>query len=110
VEAATRGWRTYLLSEMASPIGTWQPAAAMLDWAFAHGRALTPIGVLVDPGEPAVKKPTIAVVERADPAPAIARESARWPALEGWIGVAGGLGAPALVSGWALRDISGRRH
>jgi D-alanyl-D-alanine carboxypeptidase (penicillin-binding protein 5/6) len=110
VEAATRGGRTYLLSEMASPIGTWQPAAAMLDWAFAHGPALTPIGALVDPGEPAVKKPTIAVVERADPVPAIARESARWPALEGWIGVVGGLGALALVGGWAWRDIPGRRR
>jgi D-alanyl-D-alanine carboxypeptidase (penicillin-binding protein 5/6) len=54
VEAATRGGKTYLLSEMASPIGTWRPAAAMLDWAFAHGPSLTPIGALVDPGEPAV--------------------------------------------------------
>ena len=57
---------------MASPTGTWQPAAAMVDWAFAHGPSLTPIGTLVDPGGPAVKRPTVAVIERADLPPAIA--------------------------------------
>src|ERR1019366_4970564 len=85
VEAATRGGRTSLLSETASPTGTWQPAAAMLDWAFAHGPSLTPIGALVDPGEPAVKRPTVAAVEQADPPPAIAPESARQQAPLSWL-------------------------
>jgi D-alanyl-D-alanine carboxypeptidase (penicillin-binding protein 5/6) len=111
VEAATRGGKTYLLSEMASPIGTWQPAAAMLDWAFAHGPSLTPIGALVDPGEPAVTKPTVAVFGQPDPPTAIApRESARQPALADWIGVAGGVSALALVGGWAWRNISNKRR
>jgi hypothetical protein len=57
-----------------------------------------------------VKKPTVTVIERADPSPAIARESARWPALQGWIGVAGAMSALALVGGLAWRNISGKRR
>ena len=35
---------------MASPKAGWRPTAALLNWAFAHGSSLTPIGELVEPG------------------------------------------------------------
>jgi D-alanyl-D-alanine carboxypeptidase (penicillin-binding protein 5/6) len=108
IEAATRGGKTYLLTEMASPQGSWRPAAAMLDWAFAHGSSLTPIGALVEPGEPAAAKPTVAaaVISRAPPARSQARptRSARPPAITPWIGVAGGLGALALAWSFVRRN------
>ena len=37
IAAATRGGKTYIVTEMASPNGSWRPTAALLDWAFAHG-------------------------------------------------------------------------
>ena len=110
VDAATRGGRTYLLSEMASPVGTWQPAAAMLGWAFAHGPSLTPVGELVEPGEPAASKPTVAPAGRPDPPPTTsAREPARQPSLAGsaW---PGRMSALALVASWAWRNISSKRR
>jgi D-alanyl-D-alanine carboxypeptidase (penicillin-binding protein 5/6) len=119
VEAATRGGKTYLLTEMASPQGTWQPAAAMLDWAFAHGPSLTPIGALVEPGasgmsatsKPRAPTPTTATGGRPRSAPtASPGESAGPPALIAWIGVAAGMSALALASIWAWRTVSGTRR
>ena len=37
VGAARRGGHTYLVTEMGLSQTGWQPAAKMLDWAFAHG-------------------------------------------------------------------------
>lgn len=51
ISAVQRGGRTYLLAEMYGTSGSWRPAAAMFDWAFAHGSQVTPVGRLVDPGE-----------------------------------------------------------
>jgi serine-type D-Ala-D-Ala carboxypeptidase (penicillin-binding protein 5/6) len=64
IEAATRAGKTYLLTEMASPDGSWHPAAALLDWAFAYGASVAPIGVLVDPGDPVMPKPALAAGAR----------------------------------------------
>ena len=118
VEAATRGGKTYLLTEMSSPQGSWRPAAAMLDWAFAHGSSLTPIGELVEPGEPAASKPTVAAAAPPRGPPAVPEapttRSARPPAITPWIGVAGGLGALALAWSFVRRNTalrtSGKRH
>jgi len=111
VEAATRGGKTYLLTEMFSPQGGWRPAAAMLDWAFAHGSSLTPIGQLVEPGEPAAAKPTVAAAAppRAPPAPPTTR-SARPPAITPWIGVVGGLGALVLAWSFVRRNTTRKRR
>jgi D-alanyl-D-alanine carboxypeptidase (penicillin-binding protein 5/6) len=49
MDAATRRGKTYIVTEMASPNGSWRPTAALLDWAFAHAPSLTPIGQLVEP-------------------------------------------------------------
>ena len=64
IGAASRGGRTYLLAEMAGTNASWRPKAALLDWAFAHGADLAPVGRLVDPGS--VSRPSAA----RTPAPA----------------------------------------
>ena len=114
VEAATRGGKTYLLTEMDSPQGSWHPTAALLDWAFAYGPSLTPIGELVDPYEPAVSKPTVpapaVAAGRAGPTTTSPRSSARPPDLTLWLGVAGGIGALALAVSFARHRTSRRRR
>ena len=43
---------------MPSPFSSWRPAATLLDWAFAHGDSVEPVGRLVDRGE--VPEPPVA--------------------------------------------------
>jgi len=69
IGAASRGGRTYLLAEMAGTNASWRPKAALLDWAFAHGASLAPVGRLVDPGS--VSRPSAA----RTPAPAAGTEA-----------------------------------
>jgi serine-type D-Ala-D-Ala carboxypeptidase (penicillin-binding protein 5/6) len=125
IEAATRGGKTYLLTEMSSPRSSWRPTAALLDWAFAHGSSVTPVGTLVDPVQPAImmplaSKPTAtpsvtatasaappAVAARPQTPPATpAGASTRMAAVEPWVAVAGALGALAVVGAWTRRKIS----
>jgi D-alanyl-D-alanine carboxypeptidase (penicillin-binding protein 5/6) len=111
VEAATREGKTYLVTEMASPQGSWRPAAALLDWAFAHGASVSPIGALVEPGEPVVPKPTLAAGVRPQSPPATQlRRSARPPALTPWIAAAGGIAALVLAGSFARRRLPFRRR
>jgi D-alanyl-D-alanine carboxypeptidase (penicillin-binding protein 5/6) len=138
VEAATRGGKTYLLTEMASHTSNWRPTAALLNWAFAYGPSVTPIGDLVEPGQrtepaqgpvaspPAVTSPTPAATQShpaTEPHPTAAaagslpaltsssREAAHQPALPGWVkGTAAGAGGLALVIvGFRRRAIRKRR-
>lgn len=51
IGAARRGDKTYLVTEMYGTGSSWRPAASLLDWAFAHGDKVTPIGRLVERGE-----------------------------------------------------------
>ena len=110
MEAATRGGKTYLVSEMASPLGSWQPAAALMNWAFAHGPSVSPIGELVEPGETAASKPTVAAAGRPE-APTITspRKSAGPSVLPAWVGAACAMGALAMAGVWARRRITGKR-
>jgi D-alanyl-D-alanine carboxypeptidase (penicillin-binding protein 5/6) len=114
VEAATRGAKTYIVTEMSSPNSSWRPGAALLDWAFAHGTSLTPIGDLVEPGNRARSQTSAAPGNRPQsPASAAAHASPQasphssWPAP--WVGVAAVLGALTLVGGWARGYVSRRR-
>jgi D-alanyl-D-alanine carboxypeptidase (penicillin-binding protein 5/6) len=118
IAAATRAGKTYIVTEMASPNGSWRPTAALLDWAFAHGTQVTPIGELVEPGS--VTRPGLTSesgvgssegAPRAAPgAEAFGRPTLlRLPALEPWIGAAGLLSGMALVGAFAARSIAGRR-
>jgi len=53
IGAVTRGERTLLITQMGGVvIPTWQPTAALLDWAFANAGQLQPVGRLVPPGVP----------------------------------------------------------
>jgi serine-type D-Ala-D-Ala carboxypeptidase (penicillin-binding protein 5/6) len=106
VAAATRGGKSYIVTELASPNGSWRPTAALLDWAFAHGDALTPIGELVEPGS--VTRPGLSSTAGDQPGSSPDRPG-QPPVLQPWAGVAGLLGGVALVGGWAARRISRRR-
>jgi D-alanyl-D-alanine carboxypeptidase (penicillin-binding protein 5/6) len=49
IGAATRGGRTFLVTQMGGTVvPSWQPSAALLDWAVANANAVTPVGRLVD--------------------------------------------------------------
>jgi D-alanyl-D-alanine carboxypeptidase (penicillin-binding protein 5/6) len=113
VEAATRGGKTYLVTEMGSPRGDWKPTAALLNWAFAHGSSVAPIGVLVEPGDGSdeiVSKPTAAPTVLTQALTAAApRESPPEPGLPEWAGAALILGALVLAIGLARRRVIRRR-
>lgn len=51
IGAARRGETGYLVTYLKSEVGNWREAAAMLDWAYAHGDDVEPVGRLVEPGE-----------------------------------------------------------
>jgi D-alanyl-D-alanine carboxypeptidase (penicillin-binding protein 5/6) len=118
IAAATRSGKTYIVTEMGSPNGSWRPTAALLDWAFAHGAQVTPIGELVEPGS--VTRPGLTSTsgagssEGATPAGPGAADLGRptllrLPALQPWIGAAGLLSGMVLVGALAARSIAGRR-
>lgn len=118
IAAATRAGKTYIVTEMASPNGSWRPTAALLDWAFAHGTQVIPIGELVEPGS--ITRAGQASASGADSgeeppqgAPRAQRRVGqtvvRLPALQPWIGVAGLLSAMALVGAFAGLSIARRR-
>jgi len=118
IAAATRAGKTYIVTQMASPNGSWRPTAALLDWAFAHGTQVTPIGKLVEPGS--MTRPGLTSTSGAgasDGAPraapgaeALGRPTLlRLPALQPWIGAAGLLSGMVLVGAFAARSIAGRR-
>jgi D-alanyl-D-alanine carboxypeptidase (penicillin-binding protein 5/6) len=68
IGAVSRGGHTYLLTEMKGTTGSWRPKAALLDWAFAHGAALAPVGQLVEPGTTA-RPPALGAAIPAEPTP-----------------------------------------
>ena len=114
IGAATRGGKTYIVTEMASPNGSWRPTAAMLDWAFAHGDSLTPVGELVEPGTATRTGQTSAEGGLTSGAGGADRPGAtgseRLSPLAPWVGVAGLLSAALLVGGLAMRALSRRRR
>jgi len=106
IAAATRGGKTYIVTELSSPNGSWRPTAALLDWAFAHGSRLTPIGQLVKPG--AAIRPVLPSLAGGQPT-SLPAASVRPPAPQPWVGVAGLLAGLAVVGAAAARRISRRR-
>ena len=49
VGAATREGTTLVVTLMHTGSAAWSQAAALLDWGFAHGDSVRPVGELVDP-------------------------------------------------------------
>jgi D-alanyl-D-alanine carboxypeptidase (penicillin-binding protein 5/6) len=100
---------------MASPNGSWRPSAALLDWAFAHGGTLTPIGELVEPGTVAGRAPGLAS-GAAQPLPAnkgatqTRSGSNRLPVLPPWIGVVGLIAMVGLFGTYTVRGITRKRR
>ncbi len=68
IGAARRGTHTYLVTEMGLSRKGFVPAEKLLDWAFAHGAAATPVGHLVAPGELAAAGSTAARAVPGQPA------------------------------------------
>ncbi len=116
ISAVTRGGKTYLLTEMYGTNGSWRPTAAMFDWAFAHGTAVTPVGRLVEPGEvpvaPGPSTPGTAATTAAGGggaagaapgrAPAFGGASAALQVLRGFWPVHSTVGTAALAGMMAL--------
>ncbi len=72
IGAARRDEKSYLVSYVGGTSGDWRSTAALLDWAFAYGERLRPVGTLVEPGS----------VDSADhPIPAMAPGAAATPSL-----------------------------
>jgi D-alanyl-D-alanine carboxypeptidase (penicillin-binding protein 5/6) len=115
IGAATRGGHTYIVTQMAGTNGSWRVTAKLLDWAFAYGGKVTPVGHLVEPGE-LERQARVAAAQQEQgrvPAgvllaasPGAAALSA--PPLRPWAGAVGLLGAVGLVAVLAARSI--RRH
>jgi len=111
VAAAMRAGKTYLVTQMASPQGSWRPVAAMLDWAFAHGTSVTPVGELVEPEDATASKPDLPAAGRPQSQPTTApHETADEPALPVWVGVVGGVGAFGGISALVLIGAGRRRN
>lgn len=105
IGAARRGDRTYIVTEMYGTGSSWRPAAALLDWAFAHGDRVRPVGRLVERGE--VPHPPVASTRPspADPAPQVGAamrppDGLSTPSL---LPLAGGAALVVLLTAWARR-------
>jgi D-alanyl-D-alanine carboxypeptidase (penicillin-binding protein 5/6) len=97
IGAARRGGKTYIVTEMYGTGSSWRPAASLLDWAFAHGHKVTPIGRLVDRGE----------VPRPLAAPATSREGKEGQAGNDGAAVTAALTAPSGAVTPSLLPLAG---
>lgn len=80
IGAARRNGRTYIVTEMYGTGSSWRPAASLLDWAFAHGDKVRPVGRLVDRGE--VPAPPVVASSREEEPSGRAGNAAKGPAEE----------------------------
>lgn len=102
IGAAKRGDKTYLVTEMAGTAGSWRTAASLLDWAFAHGDQVKPVGRLVARGEvtamPAASRSgATAKASATPPAVAAALTGPTGAVTPSLLPLAGGAGLVALV-------------
>lgn len=52
VGAARRGDAGYVITYLNSATADWRSTGKLLDWAFAYGKQVRPVGQLVEPGSP----------------------------------------------------------
>lgn len=57
IGAARRGDAGYVVTYLNSATADWRSTGKLLDWAFAHGRRVGPVGTLVEPGSPQARPP-----------------------------------------------------
>ena len=114
IGAARRGDQAYLVTYLAGETNGWRPTAALLDWAFAYGPKLKPVGTLNQPqsdapataapaGAPAPGAVTAAATTSAGAMDAVRRVTDRPLAIAGLI--VAGLAAAVV----ALRVLAVRR-
>ena len=114
IGAARRGDQAYLVTYLAGETNGWRPTAALLDWAFAYGPKLKPVGTLNQPqsdapataapaGAPAPGAVTAAATTSAGAMDAVRRITDRPLAIAGLI--VAGLAAAVV----ALRVLAVRR-
>lgn len=112
IGAARRGDKTYIVTEMYGTGSSWRPAASLLDWAFAHGDKVRPVGRLVERGE--VPKPLVAPERTSapnpagggvDPAPQVvaALRSPDGSVTPSLLPLAGGAALVAVLTAWSRR-------
>jgi len=110
VGAATRGDKTYLVTQLSSANGGWRPTAALLDWAFAHGASMTPVGTLVEPGTATPPGQTSAVGAHPGSAPSPApRDTALSTAFPPWAGIIGLVGVMTAAGALRRRYVAQKR-
>ncbi len=116
IGAARRGDQAYLVTYLAGETNGWRPTAALLDWAFAYGPKLKPVGTLNQPqsdapataapaGAPAPGAVTAAATTSAGAMDAVRRVTDRPLAIAGLI-VAG---LAAAVVALRVRAVRRRR-
>lgn len=97
IAAATRNGHTYLVTLMHGiDYSQWRPTASLLDWAFAHGTQVTPVGRLVAPDE---VSPTVSATSSSSP-PADTPSAAAAGALA--VGALAGVSSRSAVPSVAL--------
>jgi D-alanyl-D-alanine carboxypeptidase (penicillin-binding protein 5/6) len=103
VGAAERDGHRYVVTALRRTDRSWRPTAALLDWAFAYGSQVQPVGRLVSAGE-------LDAPRSGDPGPASALAvgttsgagTGQSPPRR-WVGAAGLAAATVLLSLMALR-------
>ncbi|MGZ4747995.1 MAG: D-alanyl-D-alanine carboxypeptidase family protein [Oryzihumus sp.] len=112
IGAATRHGHTYLVTQMAGTNGSWRVTAKMLDWAFAYGTRVKPVGTLVEPGalEQGLAHAQSGLQARTLLAGAPGAGALATPPLRPWVGGVGLLGAVTLVGALATRAIRRTRR
>jgi D-alanyl-D-alanine carboxypeptidase (penicillin-binding protein 5/6) len=108
IGAAERDGHRYVVTALRRTDRSWRPTAALLDWAFAYGGQVQPVGRLVAPGE---LEPRAGTGAPAGPAALAAAASSGVttdePAPRRWVGAAGLAAAAAvlaLMAGQARRS------
>jgi D-alanyl-D-alanine carboxypeptidase (penicillin-binding protein 5/6) len=104
VGAAQRDGHRYVVTALGRTDRSWRPTAALLDWAFANGSKVQPVGQLVAPGE--LVRPDVTAKDAHSTAlaagPAAGTPNGQSPPRR-WVGAAGLAGAGALLALMALR-------
>ena len=114
IGAARRGGHTYLVTEMGLSQAGWLPASRLLDWAFAHGTQVTPVGQLVTAADLAAPTPspsgsaTNGANALGAGAAAISSTSSTISTTTRWVGIGGLACAAAIVAGLALGAVRRR--
>jgi serine-type D-Ala-D-Ala carboxypeptidase (penicillin-binding protein 5/6) len=108
IAAASRGGKTYILTSMGSPKVSWRPSAALFNWAFAHGSAITPVGQLVAPGKATVATPARKTAAAGVQAPPT--QLPLQPAIPFWAGLTGVIILLTLARARARRRMARRRR